>query len=215
MLANELFDIIGLLLHGVVYTFVITLSCFITAFISGLGVAALRRLTGRAVGRVLDFLVFIIRAVPVLVLLFLIYFGLPSFGLSTPPLVAMNLSLGVIGGAYISEVFRGALESVEESEITAARAAGFSHFQIIRYIEFPQMLRFSIPGVMNELTAILKNTPFAYTVGITEILGQAKALTASTMLGMNIYLIAGILYFCIYLFFLSMMKITKNKYVVE
>src|SRR5471030_328948 len=215
MLANELFDIIGLLLHGVVYTFVITLSCFITAFISGLGVAALRRLTGRAVGRVLDFLVFIIRAVPVLVLLFLIYFGLPSFGLSTPPLVAMNLSLGVIGGAYISEVFRGALESVEESEITAARAAGFSHFQIIRYIEFPQMLRFSIPGVMNELTAILKNTPFAYTVGITEILGQAKALTASTMLGMNIYLIAGILYFCIYLFFFSIMKITKNKYVVE
>jgi len=121
----------------------------------------------------------------------------------------------VIGGAYISEVFRGALESVEESEITAARAAGFSHFQIIRYIEFPQMLRFSIPGVMNELTAILKNTPFAYTVGITEILGQAKALTASTMLGMNIYLIAGILYFCIYLFFLSIMKITKNKYAVE
>lgn len=215
MFAKELFDITGLLLHGVVYTFYITLTFFITAFISGLVVAALRRLTGRRVSYILDFLVFLIRAVPVLVLLFLIYFGLPSFGLSSPPLVAMNLSLGIIGGAYISEVFRGALESVEENEITAAKAMGFSDLQIILYIEFPQMLRFSIPGVMNELTSILKNTPFAYTVGITEILGQAKALTASTMLGMNIYLIAGILYFIIYQFFVFIMKKTKNKYAVE
>ncbi|WP_255473760.1 ABC transporter permease subunit [Pantoea sp. paga] len=77
------------------------------AFISGLVVAALRRLTGRRVGYILDCIVFLIRAVPVLVLLFLIYFGLPSFGLSSPPLVAMNLSLGIIGGAISPRYFAG------------------------------------------------------------------------------------------------------------
>ncbi|NIF47152.1 amino acid ABC transporter permease [Enterobacter sp. Ap-1006] len=215
MLAKELFDITGLLLHGVVYTFVITLSCFATAFISGLGVAALRRLTGSRVGRILDLMVFILRAIPVLVLLFLIYFGLPGFGFSVPPLVAMNLSLGLIGGAYLSEVFRGALLAVDEQEMAAARASGFSAWQILCFIEFPQMLRFSVPGVMNELTAILKNTPFAYTVGVTEILGQAKALTASTMLGMSIYMLAGVLYFLIYKFFQIVLTKIKNRYAVE
>ncbi|AIR66718.1 amino acid ABC transporter permease [Cedecea neteri] len=215
MLARELFDITGLLLHGVVYTFVITLSCFATAVISGLGVAALRRLTGGHVASVLNLLVFILRAIPVLVLLFLIYFGLPGFGLNVPPLVAMNLSLGLIGGAYLSEVFRGALASVDEQEIAAARASGFSGWQILCWIEFPQMLRFSVPGVMNELTAILKNTPFAYTVGVTEILGQAKALTASTMLGMSIYMLAGVLYFLIYKFFQIVLTKIKNRYAVE
>ncbi|NIF31541.1 amino acid ABC transporter permease [Enterobacter sp. Cy-643] len=215
MLAKELFDITGLLLHGVGDTFVITLSCFATAFISGLGVAALRRLTGSRVGRILDLMVFILRAIPVLVLLFLIYFGLPGFGFSVPPLAAMNLSLGLIGGAYLSEVFRGALLAVDEQEMAAARASGFSALQILRFIEFPQMLRFSVPGVMNELTAILKNTPFAYTVGVTEILGQAKALTASTMLGMSIYMLAGVLYFLIYKFFQIVLTKIKNRYAVE
>lgn len=211
MFDRQFFDVIGLLLHGVVATFYITLSCFITAFALGLGVAVLRRLSGHRIGVVLSAAVFIVRSIPVLVLLFLVYFGLPSLGILPSPMIAMNLSLGVIGGAYISEVFRGALGSVEHNERVAAQAMGFSNLQVVFYIELPQMLRFSVPGVMNELTAILKNTPFAYTVGFTEILGQAKALTASTSLGVNIYLVAGIMYFCIYKFFaLAMLNIRRR-----
>ncbi|MGY2291062.1 amino acid ABC transporter permease [Pseudomonas sp. SDO528_S397] len=212
MFEHEFFDVIGLLLHGVVATVFITLSCFITAFALGLGVAVLRRLSGPRVRMALSLGVFVVRSIPVLVLLFLVYFGLPSLGIRPSPIIAMNLSLGVIGGAYLSEVFRGALDSVEHSEIVAAQSMGFSAFQVVRYIEIPQMLRFSIPGVMNELTAILKNTPFAYTVGFTEILGQAKALTASTMLGVNIYLVAGLMYFCIYKVFSLVMAGIKRRY---
>ncbi|GGJ93624.1 amino acid ABC transporter permease [Pseudomonas matsuisoli] len=198
MVEDELLTLIGLLLRGVEYTLYVAGSCFMTAFTLGLGITALRRLTHRNVGRVLSLFVFVVRSIPVLVLLFLIYFGLPSVGISPSPLLAMNLSLGVIGAAYLSEVFRGALDSVDENEIAAARAMGFTPLQIITSIEFPQMLRFSVPGMTNELTAIIKSTPFAYTVGIPEIFGQAKALTASTLLGVNIYLIVGLLYFCIY-----------------
>ncbi|MGY2376814.1 amino acid ABC transporter permease [Pseudomonas sp. SDO524_S393] len=211
MFDRQFFDVIGLLLHGVVATFYITLSCFITAFTLGLGVAVLRRLSGHRTGAVLSAAVFIVRSIPVLVLLFLVYFGLPSLGIRPSPMVAMNLSLGVIGGAYLSEVFRGALASVDPNERAAAQAMGFSDRQVVFYIELPQMLRFSVPGVMNELTAVLKNTPFAYTVGFTEILGQAKALTASTSLGVNIYLAAGLMYFCIYsIFALALRRLQRR-----
>ena len=212
MLDRQFFDVIGLLLHGVVATFYITLSCFITAFALGLGVAVLRRLSGHRIGALLSAVVFVVRSIPVLVLLFLVYFGLPSLGIRPSPMIAMNLSLGVIGGAYLSEVFRGALGSVELNERVAAQAMGFSDRQVVFYIELPQMLRFSLPGVMNELTAILKNTPFAYTVGFTEILGQAKALTASTSLGVNIYLVAGLMYFCIYKIFALAMRTIRRRF---
>jgi polar amino acid transport system permease protein len=212
MFEQEFFNIIALLLRGMVYTIYVTLSCGLTAFFLGLGVAAFRRLSGPFLNSVLGFLIFIIRSIPVLVLLFYVYFGLPSIGLGPSPIVAMNLSLGAIGGAYISEVFRGALASVEKSEIAAARAAGFSRWQVILYVEFPQMLRFSIPGLRNELTAVLKNTPFAYTVGVTEIIGQAKTLTASTMLGISIYFVAGILYLLIYGFFIYIISKINARY---
>lgn len=211
MFDRQFIDVIGLLLHGVVATFYITLSCAITAFALGLGIAVLRRLSGPRTGALLSALVFVVRAIPVLVLLFLVYFGLPGVGIHPSPMVAMNLSLGVIGGAYLSEVFRGALGSVEPNEKAAAQAMGFSAWQVVLYIELPQMLRFSVPGVMNELTAILKNTPFAYTVGFTEILGQAKALTASTSLGVNIYLVAGLMYFCIYTLFACAMRLLRRR----
>ena len=70
--------------------------------------------------------------------------------------------------------------------------------QILLYIELPQMLRFAVPGLVNEFTTVLKYSPFAYTVGIPEITKQAMTLASSTLRGVEIYLAVGILYFAIY-----------------
>ena len=210
---EQLITIGGLLLKGLQDTLWITVSCFLTAFASGLVIAVLRRwLAAGFARRLLDIWVFVLRSVPVLVLLFLIYFGLPAYGFRPTPLLAMNLSLGLISGAYMAEVFRGSLAGVNPTEIEAALAQGFTRAQVIRYIEFPQMLRFSTPGLLNELTSILKSAPFAYTVGITEILGQSRALIASTMLGINIYIVAGLIYFCIYKLIVAALQPLINKY---
>jgi polar amino acid transport system permease protein len=147
---------------------------------------------------ILDAYTYVFRGIPVLVLLFIVYFGLPSLGLKVSPLLAMALSLGLIASAYLAEVFRGALESVEVSEILAAEAMGMSRLQVFTYIELPQMFRFAVPGMVNEFTSILKYSPFAYTVGIPEITKQAMTLTATTLRGIEIYLAVGILYFVIY-----------------
>jgi polar amino acid transport system permease protein len=191
-------DILEQLAQGLGHTLLVTLTCSATALLVGLVMAGLRQLGTKRIGWVLDVLTYVFRGIPVLVLLFMVYFGLPSIGVKVSPLAAMALSLGLIAAAYLSEVFRGALQAVSASEILAARASGMSRLQIFRYIEAPQMLRFAVPGMINEFTSILKYSPFAYTVGIPEMTKQAMNLTATTLRGIEVYLAVGVLYFGIY-----------------
>jgi polar amino acid transport system permease protein len=164
----------------------------------GLILSSLRRLHLRGINLLIDVYTYVFRGVPVLVLLFIVYFGLPGIGLKVPPLLAMALSLGLVASAYLAEVFRGAFNSVDPAELLAGEAMGMSRLQVLIYIELPQMLRFSVPGMVNEFTTVLKFSPFAYTVGIPEITKQAMTLTATTLRGIEIYLAVGILYFVIY-----------------
>jgi len=191
-------DILEQLAQGLGHTLLVTLTCSATALLVGFVMAGLRQLGTQRIGWVLDVLTYVFRGIPVLVLLFMVYFGLPSIGLKISPLAAMALSLGLIAAAYLSEVFRGALQAVSASEILAAQASGMSRLQIFRYIEAPQMLRFAVPGMINEFTSILKYSPFAYTVGIPEMTKQAMNLTATTLRGIEVYLAVGVLYFGVY-----------------
>ena len=157
----SLLDILLELCKGVVYTVIVTLVCSMTGLVVGLLLSSLHRLSIRSVSFLIDIYTYIFRGVPVLVLLFMVYFGLPGIGIKPPPLMAMALSLGLVAGAYLTEVFRGAFNSVDPAEIVAAQAMGMSRIQVLRYIEIPQMLRFSIPGMVNEFTSVLKYSPFA------------------------------------------------------
>jgi len=205
-------DILLTLLQGAGYTLLITFSCAATALVVGLGIAMARELGGAWVSSLLSALVYVLRGVPMLVLLFLVFFGLPGIGIDVPPLLAMMLSLGLISGAYLSEVFRGALAAVNPGEVLAAQAMGFTPFETLRLIKIPQMLRFSVPGMVNELTTVLKYSPFAYTVGLPEITKQAMALVATTMRGIEIYAAIGLIYFAIYRLLLSAVRLIEKRY---
>ena len=207
-------DIVLTLLRGVGYTLLITLSCATTALVTGLGIAIARELGGRWLAAVLSALVYVLRGVPMLVLLFVVFFGLPGIGFDVPPLLAMMLSLGLISGAYLSEVFRGALAAVNPNEVLAARSMGFTQFETLRLIKLPQMARFSVPGMVNELTTVLKYSPFAYTVGIPEVTKQAMALVATTMRGLEIYAAIGLIYFAIYRLLLAVVRLVEKRYAI-
>ena len=206
------FDILAQLAQGISYTVLVTLVCSATGLFVGLFVACLRRLNFAWLRRAIDSYTYIFRGVPVLVLLFMVYFGLPGVGFKVPPLMAMALSLGLVASAYLAEVFRGAFNSVDPAEIVAAEAMGMSRIQVLFYIEIPQMLRFSVPGMVNEFTTVLKYSPFAYTVGIPEITKQAMTLTATTLRGIEVYLAVGILYFAIYRFCLIGVQLLSKRY---
>jgi len=205
-------DILLTLLRGAGYTLLITLCCAATALVFGLGIAIARELGGAWLDRLLSALVYVLRGIPMLVLLFIVFFGLPGIGVDLPPLIAMMLSLGLISGAYLSEVFRGALAAVNPNEVLAAEAMGFTRFETLRLIKLPQMLRFSVPGMVNELTTVLKYSPFAYTVGIPEITKQAMALVATTMRGIEVYAAIGLLYFAIYRLLLAAVRLIDKQY---
>ena len=207
-----LLDILLELGKGAVYTVVVTLVCSMTGLVVGLLLSSLHRLSIRSISFLIDIYTYIFRGVPVLVLLFMVYFGLPSIGIKPPPLLAMALSLGLVAGAYLTEVFRGAFNSVDPTEIIAAQAIGMSRIQVLRYIEIPQMLRFAVPGMVNEFTSVLKYSPFAYTVGIPEITKEAMTLTATTLKGVEIYLAVGILYFAIYRILLLGVQFIQRHY---
>jgi len=208
----NLAEIILQLAHGIAYTVLVTVTCSITGLLVGLLVACARRLGLFGLNPILDVFTYVFRGVPVLVLLFIVYFGLPGIGIRPPPLLAMALSLGLISGAYLAEVFRGALNSIDDAEILAAQAMGMSRFQIFYLIELPQMLRFSVPGMVNEFTSVLKFSPFAYTVGIPEITKQAMTLAATTLRSIEIYLVVGILYFAIFRILLIAIRFIEKRY---
>jgi len=205
-------EILRLLSSGIGHTLLVTLVCSATAIVFGLVMISARTVGGTTARWLVDVVVYCLRGIPVLVLLFLVYFGLPLVGLKVVPIAAMALSLGLIGGAYVTEVFRGALDSVDAVELMAAESMGMSRLQIFSYVQVPQMLRFSAPGVLNEFTSILKYSPFAYTVGIPEITKQATVLASQTLQGAEIYLAVGILYFLIYRLLLALARLVERRF---
>ncbi|RJR29370.1 MAG: amino acid ABC transporter permease [Desulfobacteraceae bacterium] len=203
--------ILLVLAEGALFTVAVTLSCVGAGLAIGITVAMLGSLHCNPLRWVLRAFTFVFRGVPVLVLLFLVYFGLPGIGVKVPPFPATVISLGLVSGAYLAEIFRGAISAVGKEEILAAEVMGMTRVQSFRYIVLPQMLRFSIPGMVNEFTSVLKYTPFAYTVGIPEIMKQAMSLTPMILRGVEVYLAAGILYFVIYRAFLALFTAIEKR----
>ena len=207
-----LWQILGVLAKGAGFTILVTLACIGTGLAVGLTAALLSRLHWKPLHWMLAVFTFVFRGIPVLVLLFLVFFGLPAVGIRVSPFLAMVLSLGLISGAYLAEIFRGAMNAVEPEEILAAEAMGMTRVQAFRHVVLPQMVRFAVPGMINEFTSVLKYSPFAYTVGIPEIMKEAMSLTPLTLQGVEVYLAVGIIYFIIYRVFLALFTTIEKRY---
>jgi len=145
--------------------------------------------------KTISFYVWFFRGVPLLVLLFLFYFGLFS-------LMEINLSafsagaivLGLISSAYQSQIFKGAILSLPEGQLKAARALGMSDGKAIVFIILPQALRLSIPAWSNEYSIILKDSAVTYALGVAEIMARAHFVASRTYQHLPLYLAAGLIY---------------------
>jgi polar amino acid transport system permease protein len=133
-----------------------------------------------------------IRGTPILVIIAITYF---AFGVS-PAFLAATLALGVRSAAYQSQIFRGAIDSVEGGQMEAARAVGLSKLQAIRHVVLPQALRRSVPGFQNEFTIVLKDTSIAYAIGVAELLKRSYDLfSLQTSAALEVVLAASLIYF--------------------
>jgi polar amino acid transport system permease protein len=158
-----------------------------------------------AVGRVygnkpLAFLIYIyektLRGIPLLVIFFIIYFGLSEIGLNINAFNSAVIGLGLRSTAYQAQIYRSAINSIPSGQMVAARSMGMSKIKAIRYIILPQALRLSIPGWSNELTIVLKDTSIAFGIGVVDLMRQGRYIySVNHELVLQILLIIALIYF--------------------
>jgi polar amino acid transport system permease protein len=182
------------ILLGTVVTIGVTLVALPFGLVIGLLMALLNTYGGKFIKRIAAIYSILLRGVPPIVLLFILYFIL-SGSIDLSPFWAGSLSLGIVSSAYQMEIFRGALLAVGPGQMTAARAVGMSRLQAIRHIILPQALRLAIPPWSNEASIVLKDSSLVYALGVTEILRRAQQLSATTQQPFLAYGAAAVIYF--------------------
>ncbi|MBT8507169.1 polar amino acid ABC transporter permease [Methanomicrobiaceae archaeon CYW5] len=182
------------LISGIFATLGLVASALIIGVLVGLPMA-LGQVYGKLpVRAVVGIYVWFFRGLPVLVLLFLFYFGIfPGLGLDLPAFFVGATVLGLRGAAYQSQIFRGAIQSISEGQMVAARSLGMTRFQGIRNIILPQAVRIALPGWSNEYPNILTDSAICYAIGVAELLTRTSQIVSQTYVTMPIYLVcAGI-----------------------
>lgn len=138
--------------------------------------------------------VWFFRGVPILVLLFLFYGFFINLGLPAEPFIISCLVLGCTSAAYQSQIFRGAIQSIPDGQLKAARALGLKDRQAIAYIILPQALRLSIPGWANEFSILLKDSAICFVLGTQDIMARTSFVAARTHQHLALYAAAGLIY---------------------
>lgn len=136
----------------------------------------------------------IFRGFPLVVQLFIWYFGLPHIGIYLTPFLASVVGFSLCSGAYHSEYIRGAFLSIKRGQMLAAQAIGFSKLKMILSIILPQALRRAIPGCGNEIIYLIKYSSLAYMITCIELTGEGKIIASETFKYTEIFLIVGVVY---------------------
>ncbi|MGG0658734.1 amino acid ABC transporter permease [Rummeliibacillus pycnus] len=202
---------IPFLLKGAYYTLLITVVSMFFGLIIGL-LAAIARIKGnRFLRNIARVYVSIIRGTPPLVQIVIVYYGLVDYGIELGPLTAAYIALSINIGAYVSEAFRGAIQSVPKGQTEAALATGMTERQAMTRIIIPQAIRYAIPPLGNTFVGMLKETSLVSVIAVTELMRSAQLLVAQYYVYMPFYLSIGIMYWVMSTFFTFILnKIEKR-----
>lgn len=186
------------LLQGLAVTLESTLLSLVLAAVVGLLFGLLsvsRSKVSRAIARVY---VDIIRGTPIIVQAFFIYFGVTSaLNMRMEPMTAGVITLTLNAGAYLAEIFRGGIQSVDKGQMEAARSLGLPHGMAMRKVILPQAIRTMIPAIVNQCIITLKDSSILSVIGMAELTQVGKLIIANNLESFRMWLIVGIMYFII------------------
>lgn len=184
------------LLHGTLVTVEITAVSLLLGCVLGLlvGIGRLdpRR---RIVYRLCTAYVAAIRGTPLLVQLFIWFFGLPQFGIMLPAFACGMVGLGIYSAAYVSEIVRGAIQSVDRGQMEAARSIGLSAGQAMRSVILPQAIVRMIPPLGNEFIALIKNSALVSLLTIHDLMHEGQKIISVSYRSLEVYLAIAVIYF--------------------
>jgi len=190
----SLFDISLVILNGLPWTFALTLGAFFIGAILGLPLLGMRQSSFLPIRWLALTFIQIIRALPPILWLFIIFFGVGMTVMPISPFMAALIIFGLIASANMAEVYRGALASLHHGQLEAARALNFPRIFIFVDIVAPQMLRVAIPSAASYMIGLLKETAVASTIGVSDLVSHGRAIEQLTQRGFEVYAIVGLFY---------------------
>lgn len=185
------------LLGALRWTALLAAGAFAGSAVVGLVLATMRLSRFRAVRWLAIVYVQLVQGIPLLVWLFLLYFGVAMLGFNVDPWLAAILGFSIYGGAFLGEVWRGAMGSIEVTQWEAGAALGLSISQQLRHVIVPQSVQIAIPPTIGFVVQLIKNTSLASTIGILEVTREGQLTSAATYQPMTVYLVVAALYFAL------------------
>lgn len=192
----------GLLLKAMGQTLLLALCGLFFACILGLIFGLLSVLKNRACNIIATIFVDVIRGVPMIVLAYFIYFGVPYMwntilgigGMNLTALQAGTICLALNCGAYMAEIIRAGIQSVDKGQMEAARSLGLPYWKAMQKVVLPQAIRTMIPSIINQFIITLKDTSILSVIGFPELVNTAKNVVANTFMSFQTWIIVGIMY---------------------
>ena len=189
-------------ISGIVMTLPLALVSFIIAMLIAIVCAMVQYAKVPVMKYVVQFYIWIFRGTPMLVQLFIMYFGMQSIGVRISAITAAIIVFSLNTGAYCAETIRGSIESVPQGQMEAGYCVGMSYMQIMMHIILPQAFRSAFPSLFNNLISLVKDTSLAANITVTEMFLVTQRITARTYEPLIMYLEVG----CIYLVFCTVLN---------
>jgi len=181
-------------LDGCLVTLEISFFALLLGMIFGIGGALCRISSNRFLSGIAFLYVWIIRGTPIMVQLFILYFGLPQLGIKMSSMTAGILGLAINTGAYVTEIIRSGIQAIEKGQTEAALSLGMKPYQAMVRIVGPQAVKVCMPPLVNQFIMTLKNSSIAFLVTITELLRTGEQLIYTTFRSFEVYTVVAVLY---------------------
>lgn len=185
------------LLRGAGWSIVLTAIAFSIGSLTGGFFAIMRLSQYGSVRSIAAGYITVIQSIPVLMILFMSYYGLTLFGFEIPPLLAASVSLSVYVSAYLAEIWRGSIQAVPQPQWEASASLALTRFQQYRYVILPQALRLSLPPTVGFLVQLVKNTSIVSVVGFVELSRAGQLVNNATFRPFQVFFVVALLYFAI------------------
>lgn len=196
---------IRFLLQGLWVTIYVSLISIILSFVLGLIFGLLRYMKIKVVSAVIGFIIDIVRNLPLLLIIFFTYFGLPQMGIVTNPVTASIIALVIFEGAMLAEIVRSGISSIDPGQMEGARSNGMTFGQAMYHVVMPQALHNMIPALLSQFVSLVKDTSLATIIVLPELLYHAQIIySQNTTYLIPMYVIIAIMYFIV-CFCLSML----------
>ncbi|BDD88437.1 amino acid ABC transporter permease [Desulfofustis limnaeus] len=210
--ASVMWDSVPILLTGIRLTIIITIVGLFFGFIFGATAGLLKLSRNVFLRKLAGAYIESIRGTPLMVQVMFLYFGLPmAIGIRIPPLTAGIVTIALNSGAYIAEIVRGAVQSINPGQMEAARSIGLTRFQAMRYVVWPQALKRMIPPLGNQFIISLKDTSLLVVIGVGELTRTGQEIISVNFRAFEVWLTVAIMYLVLTMTISKILSVVEEK----